>query len=168
MSLFVALRKRRSKRDRGAALVEFAFVAPVMFLLLMGTIEFAMQLNDYQSVRSGLRDAVRVASVDRVPTDCNASSSKTDDLVCYVRQRIGVSGTTAVRVVVTAPVVAIAGDKGTVKVCAERPYTSLTRLLAPFFANRYMRSEVTMRVERGTAPAYVNYADAAPSGSWTC
>jgi hypothetical protein len=148
--------------------VEFAIVAPLAFLLLIGTIEFGIQFNNYQSMRSGVRDAARMAVVGRVPTTCSPTNVPTDDLVCYVRERIGLGSATAVHVVVTAADQADANDKGSIKVCAERPASSLTGLFSAFLNGRYLRSQVAMRVERGVGPAYANYADAAPSGSWTC
>lgn len=158
----------RRNRERGNALVEFAIISPFVFLLLLGTVEFGIQFNDYQSVRSGVRDATRAASVARVPDTCSPTSVPTDDLVCYVKQRIGLGTDTAVKVVVTAANPAVFGDKGDIKVCAERRVSSMTGLFSVFLNGRYLRSQVTMRVERGTGPAYVNYADTAPSGSWNC
>jgi Flp pilus assembly protein TadG len=156
------------RRDRGNSLVEFALVAPLAILLLVGTIEFGIQFNNYQSVRSGVRDAARMAVVSRIPTTCSPTNVPTDDLVCYVRQRIGLGTDTAVKVVVTAADAADANDKGSIKVCAERPASSLTGLFSVFLNGRYLRSQVEMRVERGTGPGYAAYQDAAPSGSWTC
>ncbi|MEY2424611.1 MAG: hypothetical protein QOI61_183 [Actinomycetota bacterium] len=164
-----ASERRRRFTDRGAAFVEFAFVAPLLFLVLLGTIEFGMLFNNYQSVRSGVRDATRAAVVARVPTTCSPTSVPTDDLVCYVRERIGLGPSTAVKVIVTAADVTDANDKGSIKVCAERSVTSLTGMFSAFLNGHYLRSQVTMRVERGTGPAYTNYtADTAPSGAWTC
>jgi hypothetical protein len=158
----------RKRRERGGALVEFAIVSPLVFLLLLGSVEFGIQFNDYQSLRSGVRDAARVASVARVPDTCSPTTSATDDLVCYVKQRIGLGANTAVKVDVTAPNGAIYGDRGDIKICVERSANSITGLFRPFLGGRYLRSEVTMRVERGNAPAYIDYAETAPSGGWSC
>jgi len=162
------LRGRCTRRDRGNSLVEFAIVAPLVFLLLLGTIEFGIQFNNYQSVRSGVRDATRSATVGRVPSTCSpASTDSGTNLACYVRDRIGLGSSTAIKVVWTAAVASDATDKGSVKVCAERPASSLTGLFSTFLGGRYLRSQVTMRIER-TGTSFTNYADAAPSGSWTC
>ena len=55
--------KERLRDERGAALVEFAIVMPLLFLLLFGVIEFAIAFNDYQSIRQGARDGARQAVV---------------------------------------------------------------------------------------------------------
>ena len=49
--------RRRSAGDRGAALVEFAIVMPLLFLILFGIIEFGIAFNDYQSIRQGAAKA---------------------------------------------------------------------------------------------------------------
>ena len=165
---------RRARRhpsragSRGAVLVEFALVAPLLILLLFGIVEFGFVFNDYQSVRQGVRDATRVAVVNNVP-NCASAGDATDDLVCYVEQRIGLSGDTRVRIDVTAANAAVAGDRGSVKICVQRQIRSVTGMLSPFLNGRYISTEVTMRVERGTEPAFVDRSETAANGSWaTC
>jgi hypothetical protein len=48
--------------DKGAAAVEFAIVFPVILLLVLGIMEFALLLRDYVGVSNVVRDASRVAS----------------------------------------------------------------------------------------------------------
>lgn len=56
-------RTRRGLRsDDGAAAVEFALVALLLFTILFGIIEFALLLRDHVSVTSAVRTATRVAS----------------------------------------------------------------------------------------------------------
>src|SRR5262245_20029861 len=50
-------------KRRGAALVEFAIVVPLLMLLLMGIMEFGMILHDYLSISQGAREGVREAAV---------------------------------------------------------------------------------------------------------
>ena len=56
---------------KGASLVEFAVIAPILFLLLFGVIEFAWLFASNLDVRQGAREAVRVAATNRLanPTD---------------------------------------------------------------------------------------------------
>jgi Flp pilus assembly protein TadG len=157
----------RGERSRGAALVEFALVAPLLFLLLFGIVEFGFVFNDYQSVRQGVRDATRAAVVDNVP-NCQVAGDATDDLICYVEQRVGLQGDTRVKIDVTAANTAIAGDRGSVKICVQRAIRSVTGMLSPFLNGRYITTEVTMRVERGNEPAFVDRSESPASGSWTC
>ncbi len=53
-----------SRRDRegGAALLEFALVAPLLFLLLFGVIEFARLVTGYTAVWTGAREGARFAT----------------------------------------------------------------------------------------------------------
>lgn len=55
---------RRSAEDRGAAMVEFAFLFPLVLLLTMGIIEFGLVLRDYVGVSNIVRDSVRTASAE--------------------------------------------------------------------------------------------------------
>ena len=59
--------RRIGSYDRGANLVEFAVIAPLLFLLLFGIIEFAWLFASNLDVRQGAREAVRVAATDRLP-----------------------------------------------------------------------------------------------------
>lgn len=59
---------RTRRRDSGAALVEFAVLAPLLLLLLFGIIEFAWLFSQNLDVRHGAREGARLASVDSLPT----------------------------------------------------------------------------------------------------
>lgn len=52
------------KKRRGAAAVEFAFVAPVFFLLVLGMIEFGRMVMVQQVITNGSREGARVAVLD--------------------------------------------------------------------------------------------------------
>jgi Flp pilus assembly protein TadG len=51
-----------SDKERGASLVEFALVAPILMLLTFGTFEFGMLFKDYLSVANTTRAGARVGS----------------------------------------------------------------------------------------------------------
>jgi len=51
-----------SDKERGASLLEFALVAPILLLLTFGTFEFGMLFKDYLSVANTTRAAARVGS----------------------------------------------------------------------------------------------------------
>lgn len=55
------MRSLRARED-GAAIVEFAFVVPVMLLLVVGLAEFGLGFKDMLSVSSATREGARVAS----------------------------------------------------------------------------------------------------------
>ena len=56
--------RRPGRRERGAALVEFAFVLPVLALMALGAIEFGMAWQDRLTVQTAVRTGVRVGSTD--------------------------------------------------------------------------------------------------------
>lgn len=61
----MALRRRRRRRDgeRGSAIIEAAFVAPVFFLLIFAIFEFGFMLRNYLTLANATTDAARTASV---------------------------------------------------------------------------------------------------------
>ena len=56
-------RTRRRPRRRGQALVEFALVAPLLLLLILGLIDFARAWNVYQVLTDAAREGARNAVV---------------------------------------------------------------------------------------------------------
>jgi Flp pilus assembly protein TadG len=54
----------RSLRDqRGASAVEFALVAPLIFMLIFGIIGFGMAFMQLQTIRGSVREGARIAAV---------------------------------------------------------------------------------------------------------
>ena len=51
-------------RERGAALVEFAILAPLLLLLVVGIVEFGWLFGQFNDVRHGAREGARFAAVD--------------------------------------------------------------------------------------------------------
>ena len=54
---------RAGERERGAALIEFAMVMPILFLLVFGIIEFGRGYHTKTSLSHASREAVRVAAL---------------------------------------------------------------------------------------------------------
>ena len=54
---------RRSSRDVGQSLVEFAMVLPILAILVFGIIDFGMGLRAYITVAQATREGARYASV---------------------------------------------------------------------------------------------------------
>lgn len=52
-------RLHASHRQRGLAMVEFTISAPVLLLLLFGTVEFGHFLTEYSTLNDAVRDAAR-------------------------------------------------------------------------------------------------------------
>ncbi|HEY5889979.1 MAG TPA: TadE/TadG family type IV pilus assembly protein [Acidimicrobiia bacterium] len=95
----------RTRKERGASLVEFAFIAPFLLLLLLGIIEFGYFFAEFNDVRHGAREGARVAAVNagdnaflRAET-CNAMDLTTNITVRFtdgVTGAIGDVGTVAI------------------------------------------------------------------------
>ena len=54
----------RNKDDRGAQLIEFALLAPLLLLLVLGIIEFGWLFSQNNDVRHGAREGARAAAVN--------------------------------------------------------------------------------------------------------
>lgn len=77
-------------REKGASLVEFAFLAPLLVLLLLGTVEFGWGLAQQIDVRHKGREALRMAIVDDPVSEveariCNNSIVKNSQIVHLTR-----------------------------------------------------------------------------------
>ena len=68
--------RTRRKKERGQALVEFALVAPVFLLLLMGIVDFGLGLRAWISVTNSAREGARLASVHAT---CDAIRQRVED-----------------------------------------------------------------------------------------
>lgn len=61
---------RPSDRSRGQALVEFAVVTPLLFLLVLGTLEVGRFVFHYELVNNAAREGARYAIVHGARADC--------------------------------------------------------------------------------------------------
>ena len=62
-----------TRPDTGASAVEFALLAPVLFLILFGIIDYGIWFADSISMRQAVRDAARQGSVENFGTACSAT-----------------------------------------------------------------------------------------------
>jgi hypothetical protein len=62
--------RRLSARSRGQALVEFAFVAPIFFLVLFSIIEFGRYVYNVQILNNAAREGARYAIVHGSTSNC--------------------------------------------------------------------------------------------------
>lgn len=100
------------RRERGATLVEFAFVAPLLILLLLGTVELGWALGVNNDVRHGAREAARLAAVSTPDLEnrvCGSMDLSSGQTVTYAMvSGSGVTGDTA-SVTVEAPAGSLSG-----------------------------------------------------------
>jgi Flp pilus assembly protein TadG len=165
--------RRLRKREEGASLVEFALIAPILFLILFGIIDFGFIYNDFLQVRQGVRDGARVGAVANFGTDQSCSSNanvtvtnsgtastQAQELICATRNKIGLdSSKMRVAVALAGPQgVACTTNPGATNncyadgseliVCAMYPATSRSGFLKPFLGNGVVTTRVAIRIEQ--------------------
>jgi Flp pilus assembly protein TadG len=57
------MRSLRLRREDGASAVEFALIAPLLFLILFGILEWGIAFLQVQSIRTAVREGGRAAAV---------------------------------------------------------------------------------------------------------
>lgn len=132
---------RRDRRDheRGAVLVEFALVAPLLFLLIFATIDVGWAFGQHLDVRHGAREGARLASVN--------FQGEGDQTAVLIEEICGrMDADSSVRVVLRQPEGAASGSA--VEVTVERPVQTLTGFVDFALEGRTLRSTVTARIEQ--------------------
>lgn len=69
--------------ERGSTLIEFAFAAPVVVLMIVGTIEFGMIMFVSTLMESALRDAARFGITGQEPVE----GTRLEQIVAIIEQR---------------------------------------------------------------------------------
>ena len=67
---------RRARREDGAALIETAFVLPIMLLVCVGILEFGRAYQTWQVVTNAAREGARVAILPEYADASVASGSR--------------------------------------------------------------------------------------------
>jgi Flp pilus assembly protein TadG len=133
-------RLRSRSRRRGAAVVEFAFVAPVFFLLVFGMIEYGRMLMVQQVLTNGSREGARRAILEQ------STSSEVQTVVENYLKSNSVSGAT---VTVSPSNLSSAGMGDPVTVSVSVPFTSVSWLPSPWFLkNTTLFAQSVMNAER--------------------
>ncbi len=146
----------KKSRDRGANLVEFALLAPLLFLVLFGVIEFAWLFSQNLDVRHGAREGARLAAVNYpvgpTATPPSRTAAQAQQIVAEVCARMDVSDGGAVTLTSAGDV----GDPATARVKA--PADTLTGLLNWAIPSSFeLSSEVEIRLEQ--FPGWANVTD---------
>jgi Flp pilus assembly protein TadG len=164
---------KRPRKEGGAVLVEFALVAPLLFLLLFGVIDFSLMMFSYISVRQGTSAGAREAAViatspppNQTCTTAGTFSGEANNLICYTKNHIGLAQSN-VRVSVWFSTTNgyKAGDP--VVVCTQYPASSTTRFFNSLLKNLVLTSKVEVRIE-STDPNLTQLAQesALPGHPW--
>jgi Flp pilus assembly protein TadG len=135
------------RKDRGANLVEFALLAPFLFLVLFGMIEFAWLFSQNLDVRHGAREGARLIAVNYPdgpdPSTFATPEAQTDAIVAEICNRMDVT----TDALVTLQSAGDVGDPATAKV--DSPTDTLTGIMDwAIPASLRLVSEVEIRVEQ--------------------
>jgi Flp pilus assembly protein TadG len=87
-------RGRELKGERGAAVVEFAIVLPLLVMFLLGIVQFSLMWNRQQALHAAAREGGRVAAIQ---------TSTQDDIRDAVDQALTGTGFDSTRVVSISP-----------------------------------------------------------------
>lgn len=141
-------RTMRRWRDRGAAAVEFAFIVPVLVILIFGSIEFGLAVQARTMLGNAAREGVRVGSL----TANGDSTSEAQVKTAVDTALAGVSGThtTTVSCATPAGVACTIGAKSNgnnvVTVTVVLNYTGVTGMF-PQLTNTTLTASSYMRIE---------------------
>lgn len=145
---------KRCVGDDGAAAIEFALVAPFLFLIVFGIIEFGYSFGQYLDVRHGAREGARLASINYKTTGSASGSTQTNQIISTTCQRMDLS---------TGGTVTLSFPNGTgttgngvtaergrvVRVAVTRPLKQITGFLAFALNGKTMSSQADIRLEQG-------------------
>jgi len=130
---------RHGKRRRGAAVVEFAIVCPVFFLLVFGMIEYGRLVMVQQILTNASREGARMGVLD------GATTAEVRTAVTNYLASASISGST---VAVSPDPPSTAGYGAPVTVTVTIPFRQVSWLPSPMFVGNYtMRASSVMRRE---------------------
>jgi Flp pilus assembly protein TadG len=115
----------RHSLRRGAAIVEFAVVAPVFLTLIVGTIEVGRAVVVVQLLTNASREGARVGGYDTT----TATSTITNAVNAYLANE-GITGATTA---VTPSPPSLASDGQSISVTVSIPYSNVSWVPSPFF-----------------------------------
>ena len=141
----------RGRRQRGASIVEFAIVAPLLFLLLFGIIDFGWAFSQNLDVKHAAREGARLAAVNAA--DGTDPDDRLDALIEMVRERSTELADDETEVFVAfadGPADANSTDQevgDSVVICVRHPLRSLTGATTTFLSGS-LQSKAVIRMEK--------------------
>ncbi len=137
----------RRSRERGAAVVEFALVLPLLLMLVLGAIDWGWYFYTREVVTNAAREGARAGSVSAVGTDAiTAASSAATTYLSNLSLTGGSVNATTPDVTVGATVT------HTVRVVVTFPASSLTGFTLPGFTSLVPSSITATAQMRGEWP----------------
>lgn len=137
--------RSRARYRMAASLVEFAFVAPLMFIMVLAIFEFGRTFMVMELLTEGARVGCRLAIVE------GTSSQQIKDAVTTYLTGVGINGVTVGVIVNDAPLNTVeaaaqpADAEMTVQVTV--PVKSISWVPNPFFTSGTLSGQFTLRRE---------------------
>lgn len=145
------MRARAATTDRGSNIVEFAIVAPILFAVVFGIIDFGWAFSQNLDVKHAAREGARLAAVN-AGTGANPDA-RLDALIAEVRARSTELSDSKTQVFIAladgpADANSTATDIGdSVIVCLRYPLRSLTGATDVFLPG-YLTTRAVLRMEK--------------------
>jgi Flp pilus assembly protein TadG len=117
-------RSRTCQNRRGAALIEFAFVAPIFFVMVMGIFEFARAMMVQTLLTSASQQGARAGAMN---------GAQVADVTTTVNNYLSSAGVTGASTTCSPSPPSSAAPGQDVKVIVTIPYASVSWLPAPHY-----------------------------------
>lgn len=130
----------RRPDDKGATLVEFAIIAPLLFMLLFGIFEFGFIFGQHLDVRHGAREGARLAVVNFNPDDQDGAA-QTATLVEAICDRMDMAEGAEITLSLEGD------DEDYVNVQVSAEANQVTGFFSPILDSVDLNSGVEMRIE---------------------
>ena len=128
-------RAKRSSR-RGAAAVEFALVAPIIFIMIFASIEFARAIMAIDGMEESVREGCRLSVLD---------DTTTQEIEDMVEQRMNLIGISSYTLTITPDPPSTACQWDPVTVMVSTPFSNVSLLPAPrFIGNITLNASCTL------------------------
>ncbi len=138
--------------------MEFALIAPMLFALLLGILDFGLLMNDLQGVRQGAREGTRQAAVGNLGTDNTCATTgltptaTAEDLllVCLTKDRVD-GDQIETRIKIELDATDGYAEGAPIVVCVQYPVTSASGFFDYPLNNRAFTARVQMHIEEELA-----------------
>jgi Flp pilus assembly protein TadG len=137
---------RRMKNNQGAAAIEFAFILPVLILMLFGIIEFSVLLYDKAMITNASREGARAGMVYSFPTPVPDTEIR-NVVNNYCATNLITFGPAATPTTTIAKTVETFGDAIRVRVTYPYNFLVLPNFVAGLVGGSTVSAETVMRME---------------------
>jgi len=130
--------------DRGAAIVEFGIVTPMLLMFLFGIVEFGLLFGQKLDVSQGAREGARLAAVNYHATDGSSGATQSTEIVAATCGRMEVATATTVTIDTSAGTAV--GDVVTFTITS--PADPVTGVFDPWLTGKTLTSVLEVRLEQ--------------------